>query len=168
MRAFLRGFGCAGRGFLTAVKSECNLRFHLCAAVYVYLLSLFYGFSRAEYALLTVIVGGVIALELVNTAIERIVNRLSPGWDKTAGAIKDIAAGAVLVFSVAAAVCGFMLFWRAEVFAAIGAFFMARWWLLVLLAASLAGSGWFVFGFGRERKKRMLSQEDTKHNERHT
>lgn len=147
MRAFFRAFACAGRGIWHAFLAERNLRFHLCAAVYVYLFSTFYSLSAAAYAVLTAVIFGVIALELLNSAIERIVNRLSPGYNKQAGIIKDMAAGAVLVFCIGAAVCGFLLFWDLSVFSSIFSYFYSHPVRLVLLLLSLGFSGWLIFGF---------------------
>ncbi len=153
MRRFFKSFAWAGRGFATAVRHERNLRFHLCVGVYVYLLSLFYPFTAVHYVVLTLLVAGVLALELVNSAIERIVDHLAPKYNMQAGLIKDIAAAAVLVFCIGAAVCGFVLFWNLEVFAQIGRWFAARPLLIVLLAASLALCGWLVFGLGPKQKE---------------
>ena len=101
MRRFFAGFGYAAQGFWAAVKEERNLRFHLCAGAYVLLASLFYSFSAVEYALLFLCIGGVIALELVNSAIERSVESPDPAHWRAAGGAKDMAAGAVLTFSIA-------------------------------------------------------------------
>ena len=106
MRRFFAGFGYAAKGFWAAVKEERNLRFHLCAGAYVLLASLFYSFSAVEYALLFLCIGGVIALELVNSAVERSVESPDPAHWRAAGGAKDMAAGAVLVFSIASAAVG--------------------------------------------------------------
>lgn len=160
MREFFRSFVYAGNGMRVALKEERNLRFHLVIAFYVYLFSLFYGFSRTEYILITILVAGVMALELVNSAFERSVSRPRPERYMTAGTVKDIAAGAVLVFSIAAAACGVAMFWDTAVFLKIFEFFKGRPLLLLPLAASLAGGIWFVFLFGRKsgppRKERTL------------
>ena len=153
MAAFLHSFACAAKGFLAAVKEERNLRIHLCAAFYVVAFSFFYDFSRTQYAVLALVIIGVIALELVNSAFERVVDSLCPTPDKTAGIIKDIAAGAVLVFSAGAVACGVLLFWDPVAFAAIFRWFFARPLMLLALAASLALCAWFVFGFGRKKKE---------------
>ena len=121
------------------------MRFHLCAAFYVYLFSLFYGFGKTEYILITLMVCGVLALELVNSSLERTVERPAPDRYMTAGVVKDMAAGAVLVFSIGCAVCGAVLFWDV-------AFFAARPLLAVLLAASLAVAWQFIFGKRKEGK----------------
>ena len=145
MHAFFRNFGYAFKGIYVTIINERNMRVHLCVAFYVYLFSLFYHFSRVEYAVLTVIVFGVLALELVNTSLERSVENPAPNRYQTAGVVKDIAAGAVLVFGIGAAVGGVFLFWDTAVFLRIFAYFKTHIPMLVLLALSLAGSWWFIF-----------------------
>ena len=93
----------------------------------------------------------MIALELVNSAVERSVESPDPAHWRAAGGAKDMAAGAVLVFSIASAAVGGLLFWRPEVLFAIPGWFFARPWAAALLAASLAGAWFFVFW--PERKK---------------
>ena len=144
---FTDSFRYAAQGFLTAVCEERNLRFHLCAAVYVYVFSLFYRFSRAEYILITLMVCGVIALELVNSSIERTVERPAPDRYLTAGAVKDMAAAAVLVFSIGCAVCGVMLFWDPPVLRRIWRFALENPAADLLFAASVFGAYRFVFHF---------------------
>ena len=145
MQQFLNSFRYAFSGLVAAVRAERNLRFHLCIAFYVYLFSFFYPFAVAEYCIITLLVGGVLALELVNSALERTVSRPSPEKYREAGIVKDMAAAAVLVFSMAAAVCGVLLFWQPPIFAQIVSWFLAHPLWLLPLALSLAGSGWFVF-----------------------
>ena len=89
---FVDSFLYAAQGIRTAVREERNMRFHLCAAFYVYLFSLFYGFGKTEYILITLMVCGVLALELVNSAIERAVDKPDTTHWWTAGAAKDMAA----------------------------------------------------------------------------
>lgn len=153
MRAFLMGFVYAGRGFAKTVREEKNMRFHLCAAFYVLLFSLFYSFSRVEYCILFIVIFLVFATEMVNTSIERIIDKLVREQNKTAGSAKDIAAGAVLMASIGAAVCGILLFWDLQVFRQIFAYFAANPVLLVLLLLSIIFCIWFVLGFGSGAKK---------------
>ena len=96
MRRFFAGFGYAAKGFWTAVKEERNLRFHLCAGAYVLLASLFYSFSAAEYALLFLCIGGVIALELICFLVEVIGGVTGTG----------IAWGFAVLIAVLTAACG--------------------------------------------------------------
>ena len=108
-KEFLKGFGYAVQGIVVAVKQERNLRFHLCAGGYALVLSCFYPFSASEYGLLFLTIGLVIALELVNSAVERAVDQPDVAHWRAAGSAKDMAAGAVLVFSAAAVVVGLCL-----------------------------------------------------------
>lgn len=149
MRAFLQGFVYAANGIWVAVKEERNLRFHLCAAAYVYLFSLFYPFGKIEYALLTLIVGAVIGMELLNSSIERAVGPPDPAKLKQRHAhAKDMAAGAVLALAITAVLCGVFLFWEPAVFYTIFLFFTSHLWLLALLLASFGVSYWFIARFG--------------------
>ena len=154
MKAFFRGFVYAAQGIKVAVLEERNLRFHLCAAFYVYLFSLFYNFGKTEYALLTILVAGVLSFELVNTALERAVSQPPDERYAIAGVVKDVAAGAVLVFSAGAAVCGIILFWDIAVFRQIVSFFLAKPLLLVLFIVSLVVSYWFIFIFRMPFKRK--------------
>lgn len=148
---FRDSFRYAWQGIRAAVREERNLRFHLCAAGYVYLFSLFYEFGKTEYVLLTLMVCGMLALELVNSAVERAVDKPSPEHDQAAGAAKDMAAGAVLAFSIGCGACGVLLFWDAAALGRVLAFFGAHPLALAALAASLAASWAFIFRFRREQ-----------------
>ena len=128
------------------MRQERNMRFHLCAACYVYFFSLFYDFSKTQYAVLTIVVCGVIALEMLNSSLERCVDRPSPDRYMTAGVVKDMAAGAVLVYSIGAAVCGILLFWDIKVMRDILSFFVQTPLAAVCFAVSIIASAWFIFG----------------------
>ena len=152
--SFFHSFGYAAKGVRTALREERNMRFHLCAAIYVYIVSAFMGFSAAEYALVTILICGVMALELVNSAIERAVDAPDPAHWLAAGAAKDIAAGAVLVFSIGAAVCGVLLFWRPARLLAMCGWFLSHLPLLFLLCISLPAAWIFVFHPSWNQKKK--------------
>lgn len=149
MRSFVNGFWYAARGVAAAIKQERNFRVHICVALYVLYFSTFYQLSRVQYALLCVVIAAVLALEMVNSAIERVVDSFVKEKNSTAKTSKDMAAGAVLIASVGAVFCGFLLFWNTEIFLAIIAYFTAAPWRLLLLAASLCLSVWFVFFWRR-------------------
>ena len=54
--------------------------------------------------------GMVLAAEGFNTAIERLVDLVSPDFHPVAGDVKDVAAGAVLICAIAAAIIGMIIF----------------------------------------------------------
>lgn len=106
----LRSFGYAWKGIRCCVGKEQNLSFHLIATVLVVIAGWQLGITRTEWAILLLCIGIVIAAELFNTAIEKLVDLVSPGRHPLAGQVKDIAAGAVLVCAAAAAMVGLIIF----------------------------------------------------------
>ncbi|WP_445612721.1 diacylglycerol kinase family protein [Geobacillus sp. YF-1] len=104
-------FAWAWAGMKAAVKEEAHLRFHLAAAVAACIAGWAVGLSRWEWVVLVLAAGAVITLELVNTAIERVVDLATDKFHPLAKAAKDIAAAAVLVASGFAVVIAVLLFW---------------------------------------------------------
>ena len=90
---FARGFVYAWNGIRAAVKEERNFRFHLCAAFYAFVAAYWAGLSAVETALIALCVAAVMALELMNSAVERAVDKPDTTHWWTAGAAKDMAAG---------------------------------------------------------------------------
>ena len=140
-----KSFFCAFRGIVYCVRHERNLRFHFVAAVYVFYFSTFYDFSRAEYAVLALVCAFVIAAELMNTALEVMIDKISPRFNVFAMIGKDIAAGAVLVSAVAALIVGVILFWDIPTFVRIFEFFISGWLPPIFLLVSAVLSFLFVF-----------------------
>ena len=100
----LRSFGYAWKGIRCCVGKEQNLSFHLIVTV----LTIIAGFLLDMIVILCI--GVVIAAELFNTAIEKLVDLVSPERHPIAGQVKDIAAGAVLVCAATAAIIGLVVF----------------------------------------------------------
>ena len=74
----LRSFGYAWQGILSCVGKEQNLSFHLIATVIVIIAGFVLGITRAEWTVIILCIGIVIAAELFNTAIEKLVDLVSP------------------------------------------------------------------------------------------
>lgn len=106
----LRSFGYAWKGIQSCVGKEQNLSFHLIAAMAVIIAGIVLGITRTEWIMVVMCIGTVIAVELFNTAIEKLVDLVSPERHPVAGRVKDIAAGAVLICAVAAAIIGLIIF----------------------------------------------------------
>lgn len=109
-RRFFRSFRFAAEGIKTALKHEQNIRFHILAAVVVVAAGLLTGLSLLEWLVVIVLIGGMMALEMVNSAIERVVDLATSELHPLAKQAKDMAAGAVLVFAVASAIIGLLIF----------------------------------------------------------
>ena len=106
----LRSFQVALRGILAATRSEKHMKFHLVAAVFTLAAALLLKFSPFEWIILIVVITGMLALEMINTALETLVDLVEPNWNEKAGKVKDIAAGACLVYACGAAVIGCILY----------------------------------------------------------
>ena len=144
MKKQLKSFGCAIKGFFGAVCSEGHLRFHLVAAVYVLVFSSFYNFTAAQWAVLIILIALVIAAELVNTAIENTCDAVTTEQNEHIRRAKDMAAGAVLVLSIAAAAIAVIFFWNLEVIKNVFAYFSQNTPMLILLIISAVVSVLFI------------------------
>ncbi|WP_332646929.1 diacylglycerol kinase family protein [Lysinibacillus sp. 54212] len=109
IRKFIKSFSYALTGIWTASKEQ-NMRFHLVSMVVVIVAGLLTGLSITEWLILTLLMALVIGTEMVNTAIERVVDLASPEIHPLAKDAKDVAAGAVLVFAVCSVIIGLLIF----------------------------------------------------------
>jgi diacylglycerol kinase len=107
----IRSFGYALRGIATAYsKGQVNIKIHTCIAVLTIALSILLSISALEWVCVVVCIGMVIAAEMTNSAIEALVDLVSPEWNEKAGIVKDIAAGAVLVLAIISVIVGGIIF----------------------------------------------------------
>ena len=109
-RERIRSFKYAFNGIWQVIRHEANFRIHLFAALLVILLGLYVNISANEWLVIILTIGGVMTTELINSAIENLVDIVHPEHHKKAGLIKDISAGAVLIMAIVAAVIGFVIF----------------------------------------------------------
>lgn len=107
---FLRGFVYAWNGIAAAVGQERNFRFHLCAAAYAIAVGCLAELDGTGFALLFLCIFGVLGMELMNSAIERAVDKPDTTHWWSAGAAKDMAAGAVLLTAAGAVAVALCLF----------------------------------------------------------
>lgn len=93
-------------------KDQRNLKVQLMVAVVVIGVSFYLQISLTEWYVVLIMIALVLTLEMINTAIENLVNLFTAEYHPLAGKIKDIAAGAVLLASVFAAIIGGIIFYR--------------------------------------------------------
>ncbi len=86
------------------------MRIHITAAVMAVLLSHTLGLGRLETAIVVLATVIVIVAEMVNTALEHLVDLVTAEYHPLAAKVKNMAAGAVLAAAVGAAVVGIMIF----------------------------------------------------------
>ena len=119
---------------------------HLCAVCFVSWFALrFYELSRAEWAVLLLTFAAVLSAEAVNTAIERLCDRVSKERSELIRRSKDCAAGAVLILAVFAVITGIVLFWDADCFAAVGEYFTSAPLRFLWLGMAIIAAAVFVF-----------------------
>ena len=105
-----KSFGFAFEGVKTALKNEPNLRVHITFGALALLAAVLLGFTTYEWLILAITIFFVLALELLNTALESIVNLISPKKNPVAKAAKDVSAAMVLFASIMALFVGGVLF----------------------------------------------------------
>ena len=109
---FLKSVPFAIEGIKILFKSENNAKIHLLAVFVVIITGFLIHFSEAEWLAVIVVMGGVLALESVNTALETLVDLVSPEFHPLAKKVKDVAAGAVLIFVLAALAVAGVILWN--------------------------------------------------------
>lgn len=163
MKKQLLSFKFALCGVWNTIKNESHMRFHITAAFYVVLFSLFYNFSAVQWAILIILMGLVMALEVLNTCIEELCDLYTDRYEPLVKLIKDGAAGAVLVMSAAAAVVAVIFFWNIDIISSIIAFFAANIPLLILLVLSAVLAVLFVI-LGPVGIKNAVTGANKRHN----
>lgn len=144
-RSLLSSFRFAVRGISHCVRYERNFRIHLVAAAFVLYFAHFFPFSALRWMILLLTVAAVLLAEMLNTAVERISDMLSPQYSRLARLSKDIAAGAVLLIALVAVAIGIIFFWDAAVLAEIAVYFTGAWYRLPLLLLAAAVGLIFIF-----------------------
>lgn len=109
-RSLVKSFSFAIEGIKTALKEEPNFKIHAAISVIVIILAYFLGFSRLEWLILLFTVFFILILELINTAVEELVNIVSPEVKREAKNAKDVIAASVLLGAIFAVLVGVFLF----------------------------------------------------------
>jgi diacylglycerol kinase len=109
-KRLLKSFSFAWEGIVFALKNEKNMKIHGAAALCVCMLAWMLDLSKTEWLIIIVTIGGVFSLEMVNTAIERVVDLVAPEFHPLAKIAKDVAAGAVFVFALISVIIGAIIF----------------------------------------------------------
>ena len=106
----IKSFGYAFQGITSFLKKEHHAWIHCTAIVVVTLAGFHFDISQTEWCIVCLCFGIVLSAEAFNTAIERLVNLVSPNYHPIAGDVKDVAAAAVLICAIMAAVIGIIIF----------------------------------------------------------
>lgn len=105
-----KSFGYAFEGIWTVVKKERNMKIHCLAVVVVIAAGLFLQLPLYKWCICFLLFGLILALELVNTAVEAVVDLVTEEKKPLAKLAKDAAAGAVLIAAIMAVVIAALMF----------------------------------------------------------
>jgi diacylglycerol kinase len=108
--ARLKSFVHAFEGILDFIKYEPQAVIHAIATVLVVAAGFYFSINTTEWIAVIVAIGLVIISEMMNTAIEKLTDMVSPEYNPRAKVVKDLAAGAVLIAALAAAMIGIVVF----------------------------------------------------------
>lgn len=106
---FIDSVNCAIEGILYTARTQKHMRRHFMAAIALLLAMLIMHVPAQEFTLLTLSICFVLFAELMNTAVEAVVDMVTTEYHPQAKIAKDVAAGAVLVAAISAAVMGYLL-----------------------------------------------------------
>ena len=110
MNKRLKSFVYAGRGIRAVFVSEANMKIHLIVMLLVIVFGFVFQLSAIEWIACVLCFGLVVGMEMMNTAIENVVDLASLEKHPLAAKAKDIAAGAVLVCAIISVVVGIIIF----------------------------------------------------------
>ena len=105
-----KSIALALKGILYAFKTQHNIWIHIFVMVFVITAGFIFRLNLIEWGLIVFAIGIVLVSELINTAIESLVDFISPNYNKNVGLIKDVAAGAVLISAITSVVIGLIIF----------------------------------------------------------
>ena len=109
-KKFIKSLNYAKIGAQHALLTQRNIWIHLSIGVLVIAAAVWLKISLAQTAILVLTITFVVVLEMLNTALEEIVNLLKPEKHPLAALAKNIAAAAVLTAAVGAAIVGLLIF----------------------------------------------------------
>jgi undecaprenol kinase len=109
-KKFIRSFTFAINGIKLVFFKELNFLVHFVTALAVIAAGFIFSISKMEWIVVILLIAGMFALEMMNTAIERTVDLITDDYHPLAGQAKDIAAGAVLCYAVGAFIIGLIIF----------------------------------------------------------
>lgn len=108
----IESFNHAIAGFIHAIRTQKNMQLHLIAAIFVLGFSLFFDLSRVELALVIIAISFVIFAELINTAVEVVIDILTQDYSFKARIAKNISAAAVVVTAGNAVFIAYLVFFN--------------------------------------------------------
>lgn len=105
-----KSFSYAFEGIFTCIRKERNMKIHCVFMILVIIAGFFFRISVTEWCICLILFGLILSLELINTAVESVVDLVTEERKPLAKVAKDTAAGAVLMSAIISAVIGCVIF----------------------------------------------------------
>lgn len=110
IKRIIKSFSYAINGVKKAYVDEPNMKIHVLVAIIVILSGIILKISTLEWIVILLLIGLVIAAEVLNTSLENLVDLVTKKQDPLAGKVKDTAAGFVMVLAILSAIIGLIIF----------------------------------------------------------
>jgi diacylglycerol kinase (ATP) len=109
-KSFLESFNFAFEGIIHVLRNERNLRIHFAIALGVIVAAVAFDVTRMELIALLLAIAFVLIAEMLNSALEAVVDHVTPSVEPFAKIAKDVAAGAVLIATMTSVAIGYLVF----------------------------------------------------------
>lgn len=106
----IKSLGYAIEGIRTFFKTQHNAWIHLFAALIVLIAGILMNVNLNEWCWLVVSIGLVFITEMINTAVEFLIDLVSPQIHPLAKKVKDVSAAAVLIAAITSFIIGLIIF----------------------------------------------------------
>lgn len=110
LRRLIQSFKYAGKGIYYALKEEQNMKIHFLISFVVLIFALIFKISAYEAIALVLVISFVVAMEMINTVLERVMDIIKPRMHPYAKHVKDMLAAVVLIGAFASALVGLIIF----------------------------------------------------------
>ena len=105
-----KSFGYAFKVIDDVISNEPNMKIHVSVVILVVITAFLLKISMIEWIILVLLIGLVLAAEIINTTIENLVDMYTKDYNERAKVVKDTAAGTVLILAITSAIIGLMIF----------------------------------------------------------
>ena len=109
-RTRIKSIGYAFKGAYHLIKNEASIKVQFAIAIIMTLAGFYFELSTTEWIIQILVIALIMAIEGINSAIEEIADFIHPEFHQKIGLVKDISAGAVFIFAIAAIIIGLIIY----------------------------------------------------------
>lgn len=144
--SFLKSFKHSLDGLMYCIRTQRNFRFHLVAAFTVFIVGMMYKLHLNQFVVLIFTVGFVVICEMINTAIESVVDMSCTEYNEYAKIAKDVSSGAVLFSAIMAVIVALLIFLKPDKIISVIMFVLSRPYMWIVVIAYTITAVLFVRG----------------------